>query len=211
MEGGNTPLYDAVYSFTNKAAEEAPNANQAVIVFTDGEDRFSDHDLSDAIENAQIKGVQVFAVGLSSGIEQASLQKLAFETGGSFMLPPDAQKLVSLYGALGKLLAGNTDFYHTCWYVVRTPDTFEGKSGYFKNSVKITGPNDNISSVPFLIEWGGDSSGDDGGSDDDDPGGDIPPPPQHLIPTTALVFVMNPTIQNFVRRLTCRLVVFTEL
>jgi hypothetical protein len=119
LEGGGTPLFDATVVYTDKVAAEGNNENKAVIVFTDGEDTESTSGLEQAAQNATDKGVRLFTVGLSSGVDRGVLQQLAFRTGGSMMYTEDASNLVALYGTLGNLLSGGVAYYHTCWTVER--------------------------------------------------------------------------------------------
>lgn len=151
LEGGGTPLFDATVVYTDKVAAEANNTNKAVVVFTDGDDTESMNGLTFAAENASEKGVKIFTVGLSDGVDRGVLQQLAFLTGGSMMYTADAANLVALYGTLGNLLSGGVAYYHTCWTVERDKQDFS--DGAFNTSMRVVRPGGGYAYVPVHIEY----------------------------------------------------------
>ena len=115
LEGGGTPLYDAVIIAIRYTVDEASNSNRVVLVFTDGEDTSSDSSLNDAINFANSHGVSLHTVALSSGVDLSVLADMAARTGGSLTSVHDARQLISYYGALGPFLSGSSEFYRTVW------------------------------------------------------------------------------------------------
>lgn len=151
LEGGGTPLFDATVVYTDKVAAEGNNSNKAVVVFTDGDDTESNNSLAFAVENASEKGIKIFTVGLSDGVDRGVLQQLAFGTGGSMMYTADAANLVALYGTLGNLLSGGVAYYHTCWTVERDKQDFS--EGNFNTSLRVARPGGGYAYVPVHIEY----------------------------------------------------------
>jgi Ca-activated chloride channel family protein len=88
-----TALYDAIYYSVEEKLRSETNRRRALILFTDGEENSSEHDLIDAISAAQDSDVLVFAVRYTEmrhGVMNARnkygmrvLQHLASQTGGS--------------------------------------------------------------------------------------------------------------------------------
>lgn len=112
---GGTPLYFSIFSLLDEASTEANNNNQAIIVFTDGEDTNSSVSISNLIAEANARGIEVYTVGLGSGIGQEVLTNIALSTGGSVMFAEEVTQLVSLYRSLADLLRGGSDIYNVCY------------------------------------------------------------------------------------------------
>lgn len=77
--GGPTALYDAVYSTCQHSTFDnlGETGRGALIVFSDGEDNLSLHDLDQVIGNAQTKGIAVYTI---------SVHRRRFETAGDQVL-----------------------------------------------------------------------------------------------------------------------------
>jgi Ca-activated chloride channel homolog len=89
--GGGTALYDAIYYSVAAKLAQASGRRRALILFTDGEENASAHDLFDAIDAARENDTLIYAIRYTDekqltphsrhGI--AALHHLSSETGGS--------------------------------------------------------------------------------------------------------------------------------
>jgi Ca-activated chloride channel family protein len=110
---GSTALYDGV-AMALRQLEFAPG-RRSIILLTDGRDRISLADprpassttLDQAITTAVSAGVPILSVGLGEpgndgrdGIDQAVLQRIANETGGTYVPAPTASTLTDIYREL---------------------------------------------------------------------------------------------------------------
>ena len=149
-EDGSTPLYDAALGVTDHIQENANNSNQALILFTDGEDNNSYSDDNDVIENAVNKNVKIYTIGLSDQVDIELLADLADETEGAFMWAEDVKQLVSLFGNLGDLLHGSSQYY-SLEFIATNPSGWY--SGYtFYTNVIVSLKNGYQIKIPFKIE-----------------------------------------------------------
>ena len=142
LEGGGTPLYDAVRIAVGYTVREAGNSNRAVLVFTDGEDSTSNTSLEDAISFATNNSVPLHTVALSNGVDISVLTEMATRTGGSLSYASDARQVISYYGALGAFLSGSQNFHRTSWRVRITPNStvsFPGALDQFGPGASISG------------------------------------------------------------------------
>ena len=92
----------SLYASTHKALtmfDEVEDGNKAVIVLTDGRNTVSGS-LQECLDTSFEKGVPVFTIGLGNSVDQASLTKLADETGGIFRHAPDSTELEEVYKSL---------------------------------------------------------------------------------------------------------------
>jgi Ca-activated chloride channel family protein len=93
QSGGGTALYDAVYYSVQQKLAGTSGRRRALILFTDGEENASAHDLLDAIAAAQDADTLIYAIRYTEGAERrltphsrqgiAALHHLSSETGGS--------------------------------------------------------------------------------------------------------------------------------
>ncbi len=110
---GSTALYDGL-AMGLRQLELAPG-RRSMIVLTDGRDRISLAEprqasgitLDQAIGTAVAAGIPILAIGLGEpstpgrdGIDQAILQRIANETGGTYMHAPMANTLADMYREL---------------------------------------------------------------------------------------------------------------
>lgn len=117
--GGGTPLYYSTYNLIDYVEKNARNQNnKALIVFTDGGDTEGYNTPAQIIDKANNQGVQIFTVGLGSGLSNLDvLSEVAQNTGGYFMWAQDAKQLISYFGTLGNLLNGNAGYYRIRWEI----------------------------------------------------------------------------------------------
>lgn len=145
---GGTPLYEATVAATNYTDKNAPTSNKAVIVFTDGQ---ASGDLDGCIANAQQKGIPLFTIGLTSGVNVQVLSRMATETCGAFFYAKDAEQLVTSFGTLGNLLRGKVQVYRTEWTIVRSSGIWR-TGDVVTSSIKLTIPNADPLDVPFWLK-----------------------------------------------------------
>ena len=134
----------------NFTLQNAPNANKAVIVFTDGENTDGSATIDDIETVSASTGVKVFTIGLSSSVDFRVLAQIAGRSGGAFIWAGDARQLVSLYGTLGDILRGSMSFYRIKWKANLSSGTW-GQGGFISHSVNISVPQGTLF-VPFLVE-----------------------------------------------------------
>ncbi|MGC2064565.1 MAG: VWA domain-containing protein [Thermodesulfovibrionales bacterium] len=104
--GGATALYDAVFqAMLDTSAKNASTA--AVIAMTDGGDNSSapDHTVDTVIQFANNNGLQIFSIGLGTGIDAAVLTRMALETGGKYYEAPSSSDLAAIFDAISNDLA----------------------------------------------------------------------------------------------------------
>lgn len=92
QSGGGTALYDAVYYSVNQKLATAQGRRRVLILFSDGEENSSAHDLLEAIDAAREHDTLVFAIRYTDEKEKrtpharqgmAAMHHLSAETGGS--------------------------------------------------------------------------------------------------------------------------------
>jgi Ca-activated chloride channel homolog len=109
VEGGQSAVIDGVYLAVKHVAEHrfGPDRRHALILFTDGEDRWSYYSQSQLLQLIREKDVQVFAIGIvgqldnrsgRSGLSQREkaeslLRSVARETGGRVFFPNNMTEL----------------------------------------------------------------------------------------------------------------------
>ncbi len=127
LEGGTTPLYDALCKVMDFAAGSASVAglDKAVIVFTDGKNEGSNvgaecKSVDESIAKSVATGVDIYTIGLSSDVDGQALAALADGGGGAFMFAEDTAQLVTIYGSLGNLLSGSLTTYRLNYRITTT-------------------------------------------------------------------------------------------
>jgi Ca-activated chloride channel family protein len=92
QSGGGTALYDAIYYSVNQRLTQAEGRRRALIVFSDGEENASAHDLIEAIDAARSNDTLIYAVRYTNEKERhtpharqgvAVMHHLSSETGGA--------------------------------------------------------------------------------------------------------------------------------
>jgi VWFA-related protein len=101
--GGLTALYDALYLTCRKRmlTDSSEPRHSALIVFSDGEDNLSRHDLEDVMESAETAGIAIYSVSSHSHRLHTTgdlvLHELALATGGrSFVVATGSQLQAAL-------------------------------------------------------------------------------------------------------------------
>lgn len=117
MAGDSTAIGDAL-GLALKTLKDSPDKDKKVIILlTDGENNDGALSLPQAINLAKDEGVKVYTIGVGSdmtqtffglmsrrsGLDEASLQKIAEETKGTYFRAKDTGSLVRVYEAIDKL------------------------------------------------------------------------------------------------------------
>ena len=76
-----------------------------IILLTDGEGYYNDSCSESAVEN----DIQIYTIGLGSGVDESLLQRIANDTGGKYYFASDADELLGIYEST----AGETIDYVT--------------------------------------------------------------------------------------------------
>jgi tight adherence protein B len=106
-----TRIYDAIDRSLAVLAQGRVSSG-SIVLLSDGADIGSTRSIDSVIARAHARHVRIFTVGLRSGaFDSQPLQRLAEETGGTYVEAVSPKALTAVYAALGQRLAGE--------YVVR--------------------------------------------------------------------------------------------
>lgn len=106
VPSGETALYDAVAMAVDQVVAQQ-TGRRAVIVLTDGHDTSSRSSLEEVVARAGMYNVPVYTVGLQTNeFDPAALERLAVETGASYLFAPQADALSELYSRLSRQFRG---------------------------------------------------------------------------------------------------------
>lgn len=130
LEGGGTPLYEAICRVIDFTVAEAPaGVRRAAVVFTDGQDDplastagYSCKTIEQAIAKTESTGVDIFSIGLSGEVDGLVLATLAEAGNGVFLFADDVTQLIPIYGSLGNLLSGSLTTYRLTYRITTTVD-----------------------------------------------------------------------------------------
>jgi VWFA-related protein len=130
-EGGlKTLLFDGVYEGLDliRAAKTRPR-RAAVVLFTDGQDSGSGHQLAQVVELARSARVQVYTIGYArfGGGGLATLEQIARETDADYQHVESPADLQKIFGAIWDRITRS--------YLVRFPAAMDGKTHSIKVSV----------------------------------------------------------------------------
>jgi von Willebrand factor type A domain len=100
FEAGGTPLWNAAYDTADLLASQS-GVNKIVLLLTDGQNTATNSKtVGDAINNALLGGVRIYPIGLGSDLNVPSLNSLAKETGGQFVLARQASQLQAAFQSI---------------------------------------------------------------------------------------------------------------
>ena len=150
-ERGDTPLYDSIITALEFTGQGASSNNQALLVFTDGQDNDSSHSLEDAVDTSISTGIPLHTIALSDSVDFGVLAALAGQTDGSLTYATNASELISYYGALGSVLNGTSTFYRTNWRASLSGGNFRFQSGTQITSGVVVALPDGVRWIPFYI------------------------------------------------------------
>lgn len=125
--GGGTALYDAILAACRKLVDrpERDTVARVLVVMSDGQNNAGKSKLDDAIGAAQEAGVTIFAVGTNystysledkdpeSEEGKKSLRKLADQTGGRALFPPDPKEVGLAFARIGDELRNRYEISYT--------------------------------------------------------------------------------------------------
>jgi hypothetical protein len=119
LEGGATPLYEAICRVIDFSSANAPaGPRKAVVVFTDGRNQpgigvgsYICNTVAAAVDRSKTQGVDIFTIGLSGNVDGLALGTLAAEGNGVFLFAEDVSQLITIYGSLGNLLSRSLTTY----------------------------------------------------------------------------------------------------
>jgi PKD repeat protein len=125
LEGGGTPLYEAICRVIDFTVAQAPaGVRRAAVVFTDGQDDplastvgYSCKTIEQAIAKTESTGVDIFSIGLSGEVDGLVLATLAEAGNGVFLFADDVTQLIPIYGSLGRLLSGSLTTYRLTYRI----------------------------------------------------------------------------------------------
>jgi hypothetical protein len=99
-----TPLYDALCKGITLTAKQTSGA-RAIIVLSDGKDVGSKVcKPDDALNNASSRRVPVYAIGIGDRLDEAYMQRLALQTGGSYLQAPGAADVAPKFAEIQRAL-----------------------------------------------------------------------------------------------------------
>jgi VWFA-related protein len=103
--GGETALYQASYEGVQLAAE-APVPRRAVVLLSDGAEYGGESAVGRgaALEEAVVRGVPVYTIGLGYGTDRTYLQELAYGTNARYYESPAPDQLVPIYSEIATIL-----------------------------------------------------------------------------------------------------------
>ncbi len=126
LVGGNTPLYASIDSLRQHLVSDSSlpaSLAKAMVVFTDGADtdcaspEACRANRAQTIQRANQDNVRLFTIGLSTGVDIATLGELANQTGGALLYADSTEQLLPLYGSVGRLLSLSLPTYRLRWTV----------------------------------------------------------------------------------------------
>jgi PKD repeat protein len=159
LEGGGTPLYEAICQVMDFSKAKAPvGPRQAAVVFTDGKNEPGTNvpncpkieDVLDKRASMAEPKVDIFTVGLSGDVDGEALARLASEGGGTFLFAEDTTQLITIYGSLGSLLSGRLTTYRLTYRIKSSAvDAFQTDRRVLGSLTVDTGAA--IVNLPFIV------------------------------------------------------------
>lgn len=104
LEGARTAIFDACKKAVDDTSDFGTKDRKAVIVISDGKDSFSTLGIDALIDEALLKNVPLFSVGLGDDIDVATLTRMADDTGGQFYEATTSDNLNTIYQQLSDVL-----------------------------------------------------------------------------------------------------------
>ena len=155
--GYPTRLWDAVDESIRRL--EGVTQRKVILVFTDGADTASRRDLDDVMQQARLKEIMVYAIGLETRITfngqvqrstpDRGLKKLAEETGGRFLMLKKEDELGPTFTRVAQEL-------HSQYVLGFAPSTLDGK--IHKLQVKLKKPGMNVHARKSYVATGPDAT-----------------------------------------------------
>jgi PKD repeat protein len=158
LEGGGTPLYEALCRLMDFSVASAPaGVRRAVVVFTDGRDdpagttgAYTCRSLAAAVAKSVATDVDIFSIGLSGEVDGNALATLAAAGNGVFLFAEDVTQLIPIYGSLGNLLSGSLSTYRLSFRITAdAAGTFA--PGRNVRGVLTVSASSNTVNLPFVV------------------------------------------------------------
>lgn len=106
IAGGNTTIGGGLQAAEQELSVRSdPTHTHAIVLLSDGLENTPPM-VSDVLASVVAAHTLVFTIGLGSDADQALLQKIAQQTGGSFQFAPTSDQLASIYNLLAGRVAG---------------------------------------------------------------------------------------------------------
>jgi len=156
LEGGGTPMYQALDALLQYTAANAPagvpGQRKAVVLFTDGFDNVCTDPVAcreRSIALSRSLGVDIFTIGLEGSADTPTLTELALRSNGVHLVAANPEQLNAVYGSLGALLRGTITTYETTWTVrAATSGVFASGRSILGTVRVVTG--ENTLELPFF-------------------------------------------------------------
>ncbi len=103
---GGTGIKSAMYDAIRNAVGllKSRDERRVIILITDGKDTRSQATIDQAISDANQAGVQIYTIGFGAVVNHDQLYKLADQTGGSWVIQPNAAGLQTAFGNIMQVL-----------------------------------------------------------------------------------------------------------
>ena len=95
--GGNTALFDGMYSSMRELVAFGGSRARVVVALTDGINNSSSESAQSVINYASANNIRLFTIGLGNNIDEATLINLAAETGGEYQNATTSAGLTPLF------------------------------------------------------------------------------------------------------------------
>jgi hypothetical protein len=157
LEGGRTPLYEALCRTMDFTAAQAPaGVRRAVVLFTDGRNDvgvttgFSCRTEAEAIAKSVATGVDMFTIGLSGEVDGVVLATLADAGNGIFLFAEDVTQLIPIYGSLGALLSRSLTSYRLTYRISTEVDGAFQTGRSVRGTLAVNAAS-NLVNIPFVV------------------------------------------------------------
>jgi hypothetical protein len=158
LEGGGTPLYEALCRAMDFSVASAPaGVRRAVVVFTDGRDdpagatgTYSCRTLASAVAKSIATDVDIFSIGLSGEVDGNALATLAAAGNGVFLFAEDVTQLIPIYGSLGNLLSGSLSTYRLSFRITADAAGTFAPGRNVRGVLSVAAPSNTVN-LPFVV------------------------------------------------------------
>ncbi|MBA2502416.1 MAG: VWA domain-containing protein [Pyrinomonadaceae bacterium] len=127
---GSTAVWDAVWLASKDVLTQSPErTRRAIILLTDGDDRDSQVELKDAVEESIKADVVVYSIGIGdfinyTGIDEKALRRLSERTGGRAFFPENDTELRAAFAQIQDELRSQ--------YLVAYSSTNKSRNGQYR-------------------------------------------------------------------------------
>jgi len=100
---GSTAIWDGIYTSMKQLARHASNPSKALVLVTDGEDRYSEIGVQEVVSLAILERISVYVVCIGD-IPNAELESVSQLTNGKCFYSPTLGELVPVYDEISSIL-----------------------------------------------------------------------------------------------------------